>query len=75
MAMFGDKSGLAMLLKSFGVDPEKILEQVDQIGANIKVVAESLTAIKAQNDEILSLLRKREPAAPAGENSMEGNNG
>jgi hypothetical protein len=45
-------SGMAMMLKSFGLDPKMF----EQVGAAVKTVVETMQAIKKQNEEIISRL-------------------
>lgn len=50
-------AGMAMMLKSFGIDPNQLLTYGENIGKLAAEVVENQKTIIAQNTEILTLLK------------------
>ena len=53
-------SGMAMMLKGFGIDPEMLMTSVTQIMSVINAVDQRLAKIEHDLEEIKELLSKRE---------------
>lgn len=63
-------SGMDMLMKSFGIDPEQIKSAVEGMGKGVIQVNERLGRIEVQQQEILRILKngrnpERETTDPA----------